>query len=741
MFLFRPAGWIVAAAVICSLGSGLVATARAAVYYVAPSGHDADPGTQTNPWKTLAKAAATLVAGDSVFIRGGVYNERLIPENSGTAEGHIAFAAFPGEQPVLDGMNAGIDDPGGLVDIRGKAYIKISGLKVMNTGPSVGAAGIYVRESRYIVIEKNHTFHTNSSGIKVEMNCSHIVIDGNDVEDSTYSGNQECISLAYWIDHFEIKNNVVHDASPDSFTGAEGIDVKSGVSNGKIYHNRVHHVRRVGIYVDAYALFASNIEIYGNVVRDMHITGLKDIPGSGIVVACETGGTVENVRIYNNLCYNNPLNGILLADWDDGGAIRHPVSHVTVANNTCYRNGRGISVTNDDAREVVIRNNILSENSSDQIYLTVPMESLTVDHNLVNGPNRFSGDAVIEADPAFRDSDAGEFRLLASSPAVNSGSSVDVPVSDFDGILRPLGTGYDLGAFEFGTPSDSPPGLLSFDTSSLSEDDLGSAVIRVSESSKIIQIPVVRTQGSAGPAGLHASIVDGTAVAGQDYVASDSDLAWADGETGARNLAIQILDDDLLEVPETLSVRLENAQGATLSPPNTIVITIVSDEPLPGLDWEAESGIISAPFITTCGVVTQYVRTSGPLKGGRASYRFVVPTAGPYIVEALIAASKLANPPGEIYVNMDGEPTGTEMIWDVPGDIFYRERRVSWRGSGTRKDDEFVPKIFQLTAGEHELIMRGIRWGLRVDRVRVLPWSPGVAPPTAPGGLRIRPEP
>ncbi len=289
--------------------------------------------------------------------------------------------------------------------------------------------------------------------------------------------------------------------------------------------------------------------------------------------------------------------------------------------------------------------------------------------------------------------------------------------------------------------SGPPAGILAFDASSISEQYLGISTIRVTESAQPLQIPVVRTQGSAGPAGVHVSIVEGTAAAGRDYVASDSDLVWADGETGTRIATVQILDDDLQEVPETLSVRLEDAHGAALSPPNTIVITIVSDEALPGLDWEAEYGVISEPFIATCGVVSQYVQTSGPLSGGRASYRFIAPTTGPYVVEALIAASKLANPPGEIYINMDEEPVGPAMIWDVPGDIFYQDRRASWRGSGTRRDDEFVPKIFQLTAGEHELIMRGVRWGLRVDRVRIVPWRPGDLSPAAPGGLRIRPEP
>ncbi|MGO4372568.1 DUF1565 domain-containing protein, partial [Paenibacillus sp. MCAF20] len=44
-------------------------------YYVAPTGSDSNPGTLNAPWKTIQKAANTLVAGEIVYVRGGVYKE------------------------------------------------------------------------------------------------------------------------------------------------------------------------------------------------------------------------------------------------------------------------------------------------------------------------------------------------------------------------------------------------------------------------------------------------------------------------------------------------------------------------------------------------------------------------------------------------------------------------------------------------------------------------------------------
>jgi hypothetical protein len=46
-----------------------IPTLQDAAYYVAPSGNDSNPGTMDRPWQTIQKAADTLIAGDTVYIR------------------------------------------------------------------------------------------------------------------------------------------------------------------------------------------------------------------------------------------------------------------------------------------------------------------------------------------------------------------------------------------------------------------------------------------------------------------------------------------------------------------------------------------------------------------------------------------------------------------------------------------------------------------------------------------------
>jgi len=72
------------------------------------------------------------------------------------------------------------------------------------------------------------------------------------------------------------------------------------------------------------------------------------------------------------------------------------------------------------------------------------------------------------------------------------------------------------------------------------------------------------------------------------------------------------------------------------------------------------------------------------------------------------------------------------MIWDITDTIGFELRTASWRGGGTYNNNEFVPIVFNLTTGLHELIIRGREVNVLLDQVSVLAY---VVPPTnTPGG-------
>lgn len=62
-------------------------------YFVAPTGSDANAGTQAAPFKTMQKAVNTAAAGEVVIVRAGTYKEYVNFNRSGTATAPITYQA------------------------------------------------------------------------------------------------------------------------------------------------------------------------------------------------------------------------------------------------------------------------------------------------------------------------------------------------------------------------------------------------------------------------------------------------------------------------------------------------------------------------------------------------------------------------------------------------------------------------------------------------------------------------
>ena len=84
--------------------------------------------------------------------------------------------------------------------------------------------------------------------------------------------------------------------------------------------------------------------------------------------------------------------------------------------------------------------------------------TMSSDHDLFYGPSGEkapSGSGITVTNPVIGDprfvANGSDFHLQASSPAINAGTPpVSVPViTDYDGLFRPQGSVYDIGAFEY----------------------------------------------------------------------------------------------------------------------------------------------------------------------------------------------------------------------------------------------------------------------------------------------------
>lgn len=78
--------------------------AKGPTYFVdAVKGDDKYDGSEAKPWKSVQYGANRLKPGDTLYLRGGIYYEKVRLTRSGTAEAPITIASYPGELAVIDG--------------------------------------------------------------------------------------------------------------------------------------------------------------------------------------------------------------------------------------------------------------------------------------------------------------------------------------------------------------------------------------------------------------------------------------------------------------------------------------------------------------------------------------------------------------------------------------------------------------------------------------------------------------
>ena len=197
-------------------------------------------------------------------------------------------------------------------------------------------------------------------------------------------------------------------------------------------------------------------------VEDNVIYGNGAGGGSGI----NMDGVTDSV-VRNNLLYDNHASGISLYQIDGadrleqqpGGQQHHRSTPPT---------GAGASTSTPARTGNTVRNNILYSYHSFRGVIDIDSSSrpgFSSDYNSVM--DRFStdsGNTVIGlsawqalgydthsflATPADNFvNPASDFHLLATSPAVDSGTATDAPSRDLDGAPRPVGGGFDAGAYE-----------------------------------------------------------------------------------------------------------------------------------------------------------------------------------------------------------------------------------------------------------------------------------------------------
>ncbi len=184
-----------------------VSPAYCSTYFVDPNGNDTTgDGSIDSPWKTIPKAAGLVVAGDTIYVRGGthVYTTTINLTGSGTSGAKYNLLAYGSEKPILDFS--------GMADADSNRGIKLSGsywyLKGINI-KGAGDNGMNLTGSNNI-LECCSFYENRDSGLQLDNGASY---------------NQMINCDSYYN----------YDA-PNQGGNADGFATKMGVGTGNSYY-------------------------------------------------------------------------------------------------------------------------------------------------------------------------------------------------------------------------------------------------------------------------------------------------------------------------------------------------------------------------------------------------------------------------------------------------------------------------------------------------------------------------
>ncbi len=399
-------------------------------YYVSNGGSNSNNGLSPEmAFLTIQHAIDTesLLPGDSVIVEDGDYVGFDNRAHSGSAGNPLVFFAA--------GSNVRITSSGPIrgdgINIENVDHNVIDGFIVNNMPGS--ADGIRLVNGDFHVVRNCTTIGNGNRGIFTGF-TDDILIENNECANSLM---EHGIYVSNSSDRAIIRNNVCYG------NNAAGIHMNADASLGGD-----------GI--------SDDFKIYGNWIFDNHQAGGLNMDG------------IRNAEIFNNVIFDNHSSqGIALFKIDAAVAS----TGAKIFNNTIVvpADGRwGILLRDGAHQDAVIYNNIiLTQHAFRGCIATFGTADLDSDFNILMDRISPAGDDPSENlsltqwqsstgldqnslvagsfDELFVDTSMYDFHLRENAIARDMGSSQvsNIVIGDFDGLERPIGNGFDIGAFEF----------------------------------------------------------------------------------------------------------------------------------------------------------------------------------------------------------------------------------------------------------------------------------------------------
>ncbi len=269
---------------------------------------------------------------------------------------------------------------------------------------------------------------------------------------TAYANRQSPIGLKQTSDVIISENHLFNNyAVQTNAAGQSGIVFQYGTGNVWIINNRIHSSNS-GITAGSNSGgIGENQYIIGNLIYDIRVKeGYDYNTASAWAPAAIMMAGGKNRYIINNTIFDA-----------DGGIHCPGGGKMVISGNIVHTVNKGYHVfieNGNTAAASTLQNNILFQGSGAIKIRWGSRSELTVAEFETQFSDR--GKDNLENDPAFADTAAADFRLSNNSPAIDSGRLSEVYQifydlygldisSDINGMQRPHGNGWDIGACEF----------------------------------------------------------------------------------------------------------------------------------------------------------------------------------------------------------------------------------------------------------------------------------------------------